>query len=570
MKSILPIAAAALLLAPPAALAAPYRVYACSGPDHAPLSMHPFEPYEVPVPTMNHYDRCRGPESSAVFEWAPGMIPASQTGGWWLRAPEGTAFTQVRWTGSVSGAREPGAHVELDTDIGLVASWAGDLGEAARTFALPAGSSLIELRQTCRAALCAGPVQTSTSALSAELDDPEAPAATHVAGLPETAHGLAAVTFAAADRGSGLARAALTVDGTVRATALSCESLPGDAHGFQAVVPCPPAAPVELAFDSARVPDGAHVVSATLEDAAGNLETVYGPVTRMSDNSPPVAGQVTVARTGDTLTATPAGFDGQAVAYTYRWLRCAPECGGIESATHSRYRVSAADAGHAVRAVVTATDLGGATSVRSAALTIPAATSASAATPPSPPALTPPAAIAPVRNVSLSRRTIKVSYGKRVEVRGRVTGADGAPAAGATLDVGAKLRMRGATARREGSIGSASDGRFTYVAPAGASRDLKIGAATVRLLVTAAGTLRASRHGALVRFSGRLRGGHIPHGGVLVEIRAGRRVVALVRTDGHGAYRATRRATRQSFRARTRADSSWPFVSAPVGSPVSA
>ena len=134
----------------------------------------------------------------------------------------------------------------------------------------------------------------------------------------------------------------------------------------------------------------------------------------------------------------------------------------------------------------------------------------------------------------------------------------------------ARVRRPGAAARRDGGVGSARDGRFTYVAPAGPSRDLTIGGRTVSLLVSASGTFKADPHGARVRFSGRLRGGHVPRGGVLVEIRGRRGLVALTRTDGRGVYRVTTTATRQSFRARARKDSSWPFAGAPVGSPVSA
>jgi hypothetical protein len=117
-------------------------------------------------------------------------------------------------------------------------------------------------------------VQTTIRALTALLDDVEAPTASDAAGLASTAHGPAVLTFDAADRGSGLAGATLTVDGTVRASALSCPSLPDDAHGFQAVTPCALSSPVELTFNSSGVRDGAHAVRAQVEDAAGNVRIV--------------------------------------------------------------------------------------------------------------------------------------------------------------------------------------------------------------------------------------------------------------------------------------------------------
>lgn len=614
MKSILPIAAVTCFMLVPAADAAPYRVFACDGPDDGPLSMRPFETFEVPEQTMNHDDHCREPYGTAVFEWPGGPFPADQAGGWQLRAPSGTSFTQLRWGGSIAGVTGSGARVELDTDRGLVAAWTTELGLDTRTFPLPSSATQLALRQVCRAASCVGPVRTTIRALTATIDDPEPPTASDFAALPTTAHGSTILTFTAADRGSGLARAVLYVDATARATALSCPSLPGDAHGFQAVQPCERATPVELAWASAGVRDGTHTISAQLEDAAGNVRTVLGPLAITTDNAPPVAGAVTVSGTrqaGETLTAAATGFDGQAVAYAYRWQRCEGECEGIGGADRARYVLTADDAGRRVRAVVTARDQGGATAVASdlsaepaiAAAPAPSASPTPTPTPTATPAPAPAAAavivvaapapaaaptiplcadaaLAALRplaapacpRVTLSRRTVRLDYGKRVELRGRVTDQRGAALAGALLDVRATPRIPGGRERREGGVGSAADGRFSYVAPAGVSRDLRIGDRTVTLLVRAAGTLLASRRGRVVTLSGRLRGGHVPRGGVLIEISAERRIVALVRTDGHGAFRARHvaaRATKLRFRARARSDSSWPFVAAPLGSPVS-
>jgi hypothetical protein len=589
MKPILPIAAAALLLAPAAAHAAPYRVYACDGPDDGPLSLRPLETFELPEQSMNHDDHCREPYGEALFEWAGGMtLDAELRGGVRLRAADGTTLTHVRWTGAIGGVTGTGVRVELDSDRGLVGAWGADLGLDTRTFPLPAGTDLVELRQVCRAVRCftAGPARTTIRALTVTLDDPEPPTAAELRGLAErtTAHGNEALTLTASDRGSGVASARLVVDGAARTVGLGCAPLAGDARGFQSTTPCPASAPVELDWASAGVRDGAHTVSAMLEDAAGNVRTVVGPRTIVSDNAPPVAGAVTITRAGRTLTAAPSGFDGQDVAYAYEWQRCAPACEEIDGATRGRYELTAADAGHDVRATVTATDLGGATKVTSEPVAIeppPAVT----ATPT--PALVPtaptavfaapvpvmlPAVAKPTPHVTLSRRTIKLAYGQRAEIRGRVTDASGAPLAGATLDVVAELKTPGAKPRREGGIGTARDGRFTYVAPAGASRDLKLGARTVTLLVRAAGTLRATRKGRVVTLSGRLRGGHIPRWGLLVELSANGRTVRLVRTDGRGAFtaRLVVGATKPSFRAKARKDSSWPFVPALVGSPVSA
>ena len=583
MKAILPIALVLAALPATAASAAPYRVYGCDGPDDEPLSMHAFSTYELPEGSMNHDDHCRGGDDAAYFEWAGRTaMPSEQAGGWALAAPQGTSLTALRWRGSISGVTGTGVRVEIDTDAGAVGLWSSDLEQDTRSFALPPGTRNVVLRQECRAVMCvtgAGPARTTIRALTATLDDESAPTAAGVAGglaEPGTKHGTDTLTLAAADAGSGLASAALYVDGATtgaRTVALGCTPLEKDAHGFTDARPCPPAAGVELAWATGDVRDGAHAVRAVVADAAGNARTVFGPVTVTTDNAPPAAGRVDVSgvrRVAETLTATAVGFDGQDVAYGYAWQRCAAECEDIEGASRRTYALTAADAGLRVRAVVAATDRGGTTRVASAPgdaiEPAPAATPAPTAAPApvpaaAPPALVPtgPAAIAPPLarpRVTLSRRTIRSAYGRRIEIRGRVADARGAAIAGATLDVRAVTRVPGARERREGGIGTAADGRFTYVAPAGASRDLRIGGATVTLFVRAAGTLKARRHGRTVALSGRLAGGHVPRGGVLVEIRG----AGLTRTDAHGRFALRYRGRRLSFRAVARKDSSWPFV----------
>jgi hypothetical protein len=610
MKAILPILFL-LALAPPAS-AAGYRVYGCDGPDGRARPVQPFASFEVPADSMNHDDLCQTGADAAYFEWAPGIaMPAGRRGGWRLDAPAGAYFSQLRWHGSASGITGTGIRVEVarGDDGATMWEWSADLARDTRELLLPAGTTSVVLRQACRAVVCAtgaAPARTTAGALSATLEDVSPPVGSGIAGsltAPGARHGAAGLTFAAADAGSGLAKAMLRVDGAAspaRTATLdaSCRPLPGDPVGFDSPQPCARAADAELTWATAGARDGAHSVSAVVEDAAGNARTVLGPVTVTTDNAPPVAGLVAVSgvrRVPETLTATASGFDGQAVEYAFGWQRCASDGSGcVDVGSGRAYALTAADAGRRVRAVVAATDLGGTTKVASdplaggviepqpapAPAATPTATPSPSATPaatPSPVTAAPPALVpAPVfpARVTTSRRTIRTAYGRRVEIRGRVE-RGGAPLPGATLDVGARPRARGARERREGGAGTAADGRFTYVAPAGPSRDLRIAAtaaaaastsATVTILVRAAGTLAAHRRGRVVTLSGRLRGGHVPRGGVLVEIVAGRRTAALVRTDARGAFTArcrTARATR--FRAVARGDTSWPFVAGPVG-----
>lgn len=566
MRAILPICVVVLLVLAGSARAAPYRVYACDGPRGEPLSMRPFEPFAYPYGAALHRDRCLEAENVAYVEWSSALaLGDGHAGGWTLTAPAGTSLTQLRWSGWAAGIYAPGVRGEIAGDRGLVAVWTEFLAPATRTFSLPAGTAFVALRQACRGPLCVAagttPAITAVTALEATLDDAAPPVATGLAGaLAEGArplHGGAQLTFLATDQGAGLARAALTADGAeVDTVALGrCSPLPGDARGYRSTQPCAGSAAVALAWDTARVPDGGHVVSAVVEDAAGNARTMLGPVAVTTDNAPPLAGRVTLAgdrRVGATLTATAADFAGQDVAYTYRWQRCDGAC---EDAGAGRtYALTAADAGLHVRALVTATDLGGATTVASESAAIEPATTAPAPTPPR------------VLRVTTARRSIRSTYGKRVEIAGRVADTRGRPIAGATVDV-----TDGAS---QTSTGTGRSGRFTYVAPAGPGRDVRFsaggGTATTTLVVRAAGTLRAARHGRVVTLQGRVYGGHVPPGGVLIAIAGGRRTL-LTRTDADGAFAARWvTARRLSFRATARKDSAWPYAASPIGRRVTA
>jgi hypothetical protein len=173
--------------------------------------------------------------------------------------------------------------------------------------------------------------------------------------------------------------------------------------------------------------------------------------------------------------------------------------------------------------------------------------------PPSPPAPSPPAPVPPggapgpaapplvrpaVVTAWLERRgrrwrVVTAGYGERVRLRGRVTDPSGRPLADVPLAIAEQVSDGRRSWTPLTGVRTRGDGRFTAFTRVGPSRRLRIAAAdgaaapalTVR--VRAPLTVRAARrgNGAVVR--GRLRGGHVPPGGALVEIqvRAGRRWV---------------------------------------------
>jgi hypothetical protein len=163
--------------------------------------------------------------------------------------------------------------------------------------------------------------------------------------------------------------------------------------------------------------------------------------------------------------------------------------------------------------------------------------------PPSPPpaAPSPPAAAARPLTVAawLGRRalTITTTYGVRVRVHGRVSGGDGPTA----LDV--SQRVAGGAWRPLTGVRTLADGRFSFSAPPGPSRMLRVGSAPL-LSVRVRAPVTLQRAGARLR--GRLRGGYVPRGGALVELqaRSGRRWVTrrVVRTYRSGRFAARLRA----------------------------
>jgi hypothetical protein len=145
--------------------------------------------------------------------------------------------------------------------------------------------------------LRAGPsAQLGLRAAVAELRDDLAPEVAPPRGdLAElrTLQGVARLSAVAADRGGGLARTVVEVDGvTVAETPVdggaACRDLdPGPVRRYAARVPCALRASADAALDTRGLADGPHELRVVVEDAAGNRTTVLGPVTRVVDNVPP-------------------------------------------------------------------------------------------------------------------------------------------------------------------------------------------------------------------------------------------------------------------------------------------
>jgi hypothetical protein len=150
------------------------------------------------------------------------------------------------------------------------------------------------------------------------------------------------------------------------------------------------------------------------------------------------------------------------------------------------------------------------------------------------------------------------------------------------IEVEARLRAVGAEFRPEGAARTDGTGRFTYTAPAGASRTLRFryqGSNTDRptfsdmdVSVPAALTLKANKKRVAkksVRFSGALLGAPLPPGGVKVDLqvyyRKKWRTFATPRTDAAGAFsyryrfQTVKGVAVFAFRARLKPEAAYPY-----------
>jgi hypothetical protein len=179
----------------------------------------------------------------------------------------------------------------------------------------------------------------------------------------------------------------------------------------------------------------------------------------------------------------------------------------------------------------------------------------------------------------------RVAYGRRARVSGRLTAADGNPLADVEIRVWHAPRQNGAGFTPVATLKTSATGRFTYVAPPGASRTLRFryeGTPTIRARSTDVGVLVAARttfrvdrrsvlNGESVTFSGRLRGQPVPAGGKLIELQAwvrGRyRTFATTSANADGSWRydyrfdGTRGRQVYRFRARVPREVAYPYES---------
>ena len=465
-----------------------------------------------------------------------------------------------------------------------------------------------------------------------ELVDPSNPTFGSVSGdgwQAEPRDGQRTIDYSVADQGAGVQAVQLFVDG------IQQTSNPNSCVAEQPA-PCTLTATGRFTLDTTRLSEGSHDIAVNVRDYSGNTAenhlaiTVRRPpeATGVDNGGNSVSVSDTtwsgsdVAAVGDVLHGSQGSWDGSGLSFAYQWLRCDADgtnCVAIPGATAANYTPTSTDVGHALQFCVTATNSGGsATSCSQPTPAVVAAhpstntgggTPASTADPgerPGEPVKTTtttvpsastqssdrgepngsPAADKVVLTALVNNRssTMKVKFGKRVPISGKLVGPSGVPIANAILEVQTRTAIPGASVAEAGKVVTGSDGRFTYVAPAGPSRVVRIAyrshsddasfadTSDVTLLVQAGVTIKATptkvrnRHATV--FIGRLLGKPVSKRGVVVDLqvffRNKWRTFGAPRTNRAGRYRFKYRfmagAATWKFRARVRQESSYPFI----------
>jgi hypothetical protein len=184
---------------------------------------------------------------------------------------------------------------------------------------------------------------------------------------------------------------------------------------------------------------------------------------------------------------------------------------------------------------------------------------------------------------------VNIKFGRPVRIRGRLTASDGTPFAETDVLVLQRQHVTGAAWTPVATLKTSRSGRFSYLARRGVSREIRFrygGTSVVRpanrdvyLRVGARSTFHADRdsfvNGETARFTGHLRGDHIPAGGKLVELQVFLRgrfhTFATTHTDDRGRWRydyrfdGTHGRVKYRFRARVPREATYPFETGSSG-----
>jgi hypothetical protein len=446
-----------------------------------------------------------------------------------------------------------------------------------------------------------------------------------------TLKGTEGLNYSAADFGGGIARLRLYVDGqptavdhVINTNNGHCQ-VSGTENGtwvFSWPKPCPGSVNAEELLDTTSIADGRHTITLKVVDAAQQEATVWTG-SRLVANHPPVNVQLPAFRDnamvanpliGAPIVALSDGtWTGPNLNISRSWVQCdghgtIASCAAIPGATGLSYTPTAADIGHRLRLLVTATNPADSVTVYSAPTGIVTAPSSAGSITPKPDpgqdgndgsnGTTSPGSNAPVlpgvvvsttvehtfrgriagepagATCPQDRATLKFEHVRGGQVKlgfGKASAAQvqltctttGRAIAAAQLDIATRVGAKPAVAADVTTDGA---GHATLRLGKGAGRMVTVGyrmynddpiaraTATLKVMVNGKVALKANRrhmrNGQAVTLRGVLRGGEVPARGVTLAVqwKDGHRwrPFAQIKTNRKGSFRYAYKFTRTS------------------------
>jgi hypothetical protein len=273
-----------------------YTVFSCKGPTGTPNGALGWAAIPAPSGVGHVANSCpsAGPLSAFIDTDPNGTASAS----WRFDAPVDTRIVrfaaQRRTTGVGAPTQSKDVSYVLDTDTANLelcdvstagSSCVSDLTDPIDKQGLDAG--FVRFRVLCSntALTCSRPLRADFDAMQVGLKDALVPAVSAVKVLDSgDSSGILAVGFSASDRGGGVYRSVVSVDGKPAylqplGDANCADANPADADPYQFLqpVPCPPAVNgASVRIDFRKLTAGPHAIEVAVEDAAGNSASVYG------------------------------------------------------------------------------------------------------------------------------------------------------------------------------------------------------------------------------------------------------------------------------------------------------
>jgi hypothetical protein len=275
-----------------------YTVFSCKGPTGIPNGALG---WAATQPTGLGHVGNLCPTGGPLSAWIDTDPAGTASATWTFAAPTDTRivrFAAQRHTTGVTGgppSQPNDVQYILATDavtlescaVSDTSSCAADLTDPIDKQGLDAGFVRFRVLCTNTGLSCPRPLRADFDNAQVGLKDVLAPAVSAVKVLDSgDRSGILAVSFSATDRGGGVYRSVVSVDGQPAIVqplgdANCADANPADADPYQFLqpVPCPPGVNgAVVRIDFRKLTPGPHGIEVAVEDAAGNSTSVFGPV----------------------------------------------------------------------------------------------------------------------------------------------------------------------------------------------------------------------------------------------------------------------------------------------------